>query len=106
MKKLASCLVLVIFTSIILGVGIVYAKDLRLRNTCEQNHISYDLVIATSKYSDSISVDEIVEKFTYYCSLAGTEDEVDIADALVEILGCSFDDALHILSVSDEAQLN
>lgn len=106
MKKLASCLVLIIFTSITLGVGTVSAKDLRLRNICEQSHISYDLVIATSKYSDSISVDEIVEKFTYYCSLAGTENEVDIADALVEILDCSLDDALYILSVSDEAQLN
>lgn len=106
MKKLTSCLVLVIFTSITLGIGTVSAKDLRLRNICEQNHISYDLVIATSKYSDSISVDEIVEKFTYYCSLTGTENEVDIADALVEILGCSFDDALHNLSVSNEAQLD
>lgn len=50
MKKLASCLVLIIFTSLVLGVGTISAKDLRLRNTCEQNHISYDLVIATSKY--------------------------------------------------------
>lgn len=105
MKKLASCLILVVVITL-LGVGVVSAEDLRLKNICEQNHISYNLVVATFKYSDSISVDEIVEKFTYYCSLAGTENEVDIADTLVEILDCSFDDALYILSVSDEAQLN
>ena len=105
MRKLTSCLVL-IATSVMLGVGTASVKDLRLRNTCKQNHISYDLVITASKYSDSISVDEIVEEFIYYCSLVGTEDEISIADAIVEILDCSFEDALHILSVSDEAQLN
>lgn len=106
MKKLVCGVVVAISLSGIFGVVNVHAKDLKLKNICEQNNISYDLVIATSEYSDSVSVDEIVEKFIYYSSLAGTEYEVDVADALVEILGCSLDDALNILAVSDEAQLN
>lgn len=105
MKRVASFLMLVVFISVISRVGYVSAQDLRLKNVCEQNHISYELVMATYQYSNDLSVDEIVEKFIYYANLAGTEDEVDAVDALVEILNCSFDDALYIISVLDEAQL-
>jgi hypothetical protein len=67
---------------------------------CDEACISYNLVQTVAKYSN-YSEEELVSIFSEYAQLTGTEDEVDVVDAIAEVVGCDIDTALEIITESD-----
>lgn len=68
-----------------------------LKNFCEQNHISYSLVCEVGKYSKDLSNYDIALYFSRCAEHADSESFIEPVDAIVNVLNCSYEEALHIL---------
>ena len=82
------------------------AETIGVKNYCQVNHISFSLVKAVYMHADSkdLTMLEIAEYFNK--CIGETEfDCVEPVDAIMSLLGCSFEEALNILDVSSSIEL-
>lgn len=82
------------------------AANTEIDSMCMQESIAPTIVYATIDSGYDINVTDYIESLGHYAELAGTDDEVDIADAISEVLDCSINDAIHIIEKSDNMQQN
>lgn len=68
---------------------------------CKTEHINPNIVFATQQVYGDVDTDTYIKELGAYAELAGTEQEVDIVDAISEVLDCEYDMAMDIVSTSD-----
>ena len=97
-----------VVTVIIFGVTTAFAVDNKehIDELCRKNCVASEIVYATIESGYKINVDDYIESLGDYADLAGTDEEVDITEAMSEILQCSLDEAISIVDKSDNMQNN
>lgn len=96
-----------VLATVLFGTTIAFARDnskKHIDELCEQNYIAPEIVYATIESGYEINVDEYINTLSRYADLAGTDEEVDIAEAISETLKCSLDEAIRIIDKSDSMQ--
>lgn len=87
----------------------IEVSDLRLddetvEQLCSERYIASSLVYAVREAGYTVDERSLITKLGEYAELAGTDEEVDVVDAMAEILECSEDDALNVVEISDKIQ--
>ena len=76
----------------------------QVERLCEKEGIASSLVYATRYAGQIIDETEFIHELGEYATKADTDEEVDVQDALVDILGCNEETAEYIVQTSDKMQ--
>ena len=75
-----------------------------VESICCENNVTPTLLYAIRELKYDIDEVNFLNNMIYYSNLSGTDEEVDITDALINTLDCSLYEAIEIIRVSDEIQ--
>lgn len=79
-------------------------SDAEVETLCNEYYIASSLVYATRKVGYNLDEEKFIQDLGKYAELADTDEEVEMPEALQEILGCDEDVAMEITTLSDKLQ--
>lgn len=105
-----ACLAIAVFISVgsvATGIAVGYRglpKE-QVEKLCEEEGIAPSLVYATRYAGQVINDKKLIHELGEYAAKADTDEEMDVQDALVKILGCKKATAEYIVRTSDMMQV-
>jgi hypothetical protein len=78
--------------------------DETIEQLCDEKGITSSLVYAVRQAGYTVDEKELITKLGEFADLEDEDGEVDIIDAIAEVLGCSEDEAINVIEISDDIQ--